>query len=59
MIRHHVDEAVASYRVIIGELVPLIRRSREANDSDDVVVVIPEELARRLVYLSTENEAGR
>jgi hypothetical protein len=57
MINRRVGEAVQRYRDALAELVPLIRRSRETNDDGDVIVVIPEALARQLISI-TEDEAG-
>jgi hypothetical protein len=51
-----IRQAIEPYRSVVAELGPVVRRSRETNDSGALIIAVPQELARRLVLLSTEED---
>ena len=51
-----IRQAIEPYRSVVAELGPVVRRSRETNDSGALIIAVPQELARQLVLLSTEED---
>jgi hypothetical protein len=51
-----IRQAIEPYRSLVTELVPIIRRSRETSDSGALIIAVPQELARQLALISTEED---
>jgi hypothetical protein len=59
LIRHRVGQATLRCRSLIEELDPLVRGSTETNHRGDIVIALPEGLARRVMLAAKPGDGDQ
>jgi hypothetical protein len=56
LIRLHVSELAYRYRPVVAETAEIVRASGDRNDTGDVIIAVPADLARRLILAAEDKQ---